>query len=644
MTEAANRVAGLLPESDREELLRSAYISGAHTASDVQASFKLSVILLKRIRLNSPADVALLIESLYSFSKPSRIRNNIPRDPSLEDDALRYIDEAVTPLLVADNPAHKYVTSMDFLKLAHMYLCFGWLQKCLETVRFASVVGFSEVGLSIQEWSVLRALDDESAADEYMRRLHPILATACTLVNTNRLEQPDLIPFGAVCSSGFYVAYMYLHCALYLQRQGDTAFELVVGEAYRVVTGTNSFLSQETLQRESDLLCRQQQKKERKSIVKRLSVTPKAVLPFTKEDEDELRAISSQLEQEKERLMEWFEDPSLWLRMGDELQGSPFVVLSEVSYWACYVRQEEPSASVLESMINSMERRKAHPLITYRFLLEAYAMSEWCGYTRLKIIQIEGAIPAKHSKKNAPDIIRENILFINLQRFIRKILYQKIAGARKIEIFKEQKARKVAFLLARDKALMRSTDVRNKYFLDLLWRWYNAIHALKYLKYNSSVVIQHSIRDYIWRVKHTARKERVLCSDFLYFSAAEIHNNFTRLTYYQIWRQTTSKKIYTRLIGIVCQFLKSVKHLKKHEIFKARVLKIIKNRKLMLRTTYLRKWVMRRERYRRAVAVFVIRRWVRARLLFRKGEESSKNYHANHFSPFNFIVYKRSYL
>ena len=189
-TITASCVAILLPENDREVLLRSAYITGAHVASEEQESHKLSVILLRRILLNDRYDVALFIQTLYIFSKPSLANGQHKGSSTLVADVLRYIKESVDPLVDTANPSHMYLSAEDLLMLSHIYLAYGMLQKCLLTTQFLStatsssgkVLHVSNICIIVQEWSVLKALDDNTAADICMKSLCPLLATALRIL------------------------------------------------------------------------------------------------------------------------------------------------------------------------------------------------------------------------------------------------------------------------------------------------------------------------------------------------------------------------------------------------------------------------------------------------------------------------------
>ena len=625
-TITASCVAILLPENDREVLLRSAYITGAHVASEEQESHKLSVILLRRILLNDRYDVALFIQTLYIFSKPSLANGQHKGSSTLVADVLRYIKESVDPLVDTANPSHMYLSAEDLLMLSHIYLAYGMLQKCLLTTQFLStatsssgkVLHVSNICIIVQEWSVLKALDDNTAADICMKSLCPLLATALrNLQDSKSVQRSEIQCLGNVYCSQKYIVYAYLFCALYLQRQDDdTAFEEVVGEAHQYLTGRESSHKSATLRRELSSRKRQDQNDRgaRRSIENITNSLLQRKSLFSTKDEEQLRILTEQLDEERELYLKWFEDSALWLEIATDFQDSPYIILCECSYWECYSRAEVPSDKVLIRLVDSMERRNAGDSYICKILIDAYAIERYCGYCRLKIIEYEGKLIMKNGARYSPAIIHENHLFINLQRFIRKVQYKKIKDAKKIEIFKAQKIKRSKFIATRDIAMKMFVNIGHKYFEGLFWRWNNFLQERKELRYYSSIKIQTKMRTYLWWKNHKLRKKRIAASNSLYLAASELHFNFTRSCYIQIWSELTDRRRKNRAQEVVYMFLKSVKHLKKHVKAKAIILKIIEGRKIGLKIEFLSYWLGRHQRYERTVYRFLIRRWIRAML------------------------------
>jgi hypothetical protein len=323
----------LMNETARNELLQSLYISKAQTAYK-GGDFKLCVIFMRQTELNNSIDISMLVSSVWTSS----IENYLQKESlSSRAEMLQFVQSSISPLFETGSGRSIYLSSTDYLKLIHIYICCGSLIISLETVRSAMILRPLDVYLRIQEWAVLKAMNNDEAADIVIDSLSLTVTSKISFKNGNgngneiNIEQENID----------HVLCISLHCLLHLQKKGEEisfnnllnkAYNLSENESYltSIISHRKSVLEQQLKEyniQQKDIAEQQKiqistQNNNKSSTYVRTDVgySDNLVSGWTDGDNNELLTIVSFMEIDREKQMTWFEDPSLWLAMASNLK------------------------------------------------------------------------------------------------------------------------------------------------------------------------------------------------------------------------------------------------------------------------------------------------------------------------------------
>jgi hypothetical protein len=103
-----------------------------------------------------------------------------------------------------------------------------------------------------------------------------------------------------------------------------------------------------------------------------------------------------------EVVLQWFLSPGPWMEMGEQLEGGPFVLLAEDSYWEAFVRgpsSDEPLARIVR-LLHLHGRGEQEPFV----LARAYGSNPWSLLSRrgLASWELRLAAQALAGHKEAP--------------------------------------------------------------------------------------------------------------------------------------------------------------------------------------------------------------------------------------------------
>jgi len=95
--------------------------------------------------------------------------------------------------------------------------------------------------------------------------------------------------------------------------------------------------------------------------------------------------------QELKPLLEWYNDPELWIKMAKKLEETPFLLLAEDSYWEAFLRAPLTNKAIELQM--SHMRKYSRTESAYCALLErAYKnVTHWNTYVRHMLVALDSA-------------------------------------------------------------------------------------------------------------------------------------------------------------------------------------------------------------------------------------------------------------
>lgn len=324
----------LMDESARNELLQSSYIRKAQVAYSDE-NYKLCTIFMRQTELKNSVDISMFVSSVYKFWT-SNTGNNLQRG-SLTSRAviLEFVQLSIGPLFETESGRRSYLSSTDYLKLIHIYICCGSLISSLQTIRSAMILNPSDNHLHIQEWAVLKAVGDDEGADIAIESVSSALASEISCDTNENKDETSVNVKKENSEFHLPILYIYLFCLLHLQRKGDEiSFYNLLNKAYNL-SDQESYLTSIVSHRKSVL---EQQLEEYNLQQKYINEQPKkeiftennneismtishqAPLLWTDIDNEELLTILSCIELDREKKMKWFNDCSLWLTMAAVLK------------------------------------------------------------------------------------------------------------------------------------------------------------------------------------------------------------------------------------------------------------------------------------------------------------------------------------
>lgn len=296
--------------------------------------FKLALLLLKNLLLDSEESVFVLINSAYYYWK----QHETQLSPT-ENDVLNVMNDCFTKILSIK--VDSLMQPFDYIKLSHIYISEASLEGALKIMNLASARGYMESSLVVlQTWSVLKRLGEPK---EYNKSI----AFLCSSISTGTKRRDEALTGVVQCVEGsaLPVSFVILHCVLFLKKQAQ-----------------------------SNIRSNQQRKKDFRLLSGLLA---EAYLLWHFRVNEDMASLA-----------QWFGGKDVWMEVGRALANTPFLLLSEDSYWEAFVRVPT-EREALESVVQSMttHRRRAKVLFLLANAMKVYPWNMYCRNTLEEVEQ-----------------------------------------------------------------------------------------------------------------------------------------------------------------------------------------------------------------------------------------------------------------
>ena len=205
-------LATLLDEEQREQILKQAYHDAYEHAFEEQ-QFKLCAILLRNVGLGS-YETRMFVDALYAFWKVAFY--NETKTKKEEENLLKFVHSSFLSLFDETRGCQQYVTSLDCIKLSHIFVCSKLTVGALEFLELP-LKKQQEIDIYVyfQAWSVhLLTSGDDEAANDILFDMSDILMAS---IQNNTPPTPSEIVTEKHMQLYNLRAYIMLHCALYLR-------------------------------------------------------------------------------------------------------------------------------------------------------------------------------------------------------------------------------------------------------------------------------------------------------------------------------------------------------------------------------------------------------------------------------------------
>ena len=205
-------LATLLDKEERETILKQAYHDAYENAFEEQ-HFKLCAILLRNVGLGA-YETRMFVDALYAFWKVAFY--NESKTKKEEENLLKFVHSSFLSLFDETRGCQQYVTSLDCIKLSHIFVCSKLTVGALEFLELP-LKKKQEIDIYVyfQAWSVhLISSGDDAAANDILFDMAEILMTSI---------RNDTPPTSSEIATEKHMqlynlrAYIMLHCALYLR-------------------------------------------------------------------------------------------------------------------------------------------------------------------------------------------------------------------------------------------------------------------------------------------------------------------------------------------------------------------------------------------------------------------------------------------
>ena len=205
-------LATLLDEEQREQILKQAY-HDAYENAFVEQQFKLCAILLRYVGLGA-YETRMFVDALYAFWKVAFYSET--KTKKEEENLLKFVHSSFLSLFDETRGCQQYVTSLDCIKLSHIFVCSKLTVGALEFLELPLKKQHEvDIYVYFQAWSVhLLSSGDDGAANDILFDMSDIL-----MASIRNETSPTSSEIATEKHMQLYNlrAYIMLHCALYLR-------------------------------------------------------------------------------------------------------------------------------------------------------------------------------------------------------------------------------------------------------------------------------------------------------------------------------------------------------------------------------------------------------------------------------------------
>lgn len=289
------------------------YIKGKKAYDE--GDYKLAMVLLRRTGLCHSNTVELYANVAYEAWKSP----NCNISPDEIKDAYK--------ILFSSSDA-SLIKPFEFVRLAQIYISYGYLVGAMEVMRLAGDVGnLDQCMILLQTWTLMRKLSSLKQTNEYMEAITEMITVQVYDKPPNDEDYLYLkgtdIPLYAV----------YLHCAFHMRRMiMETKFQF---------------------RYEKD-----------NALQKYNAIMSEAYTFYFKRHPLSHRVVN-----------DWFEDPNTWMEIGYYLETSSMPLLAEESYWVCFVNDPLHEESIFATLNHLRKTKRDHE--EFKFLEKAYWANSW---------------------------------------------------------------------------------------------------------------------------------------------------------------------------------------------------------------------------------------------------------------------------
>lgn len=547
-----------------------------------EKNYKLCLILLRDVDLVDDASAALLADCAYEYWN---MRGEMESAEAEQEELLKLVKDSFS-ILLANSP-HEKVKAYDYIRLSHIYLVEGSLEGALKIVQLASARGHMLSSMIIiQSWSILKRVVSLKESESCLQYLSSSISmepkAPAPLVN----QQSDTTHVFYIKGSSLPLFHVILHCANYLKRVAMAA--------------------QTRAAREKGMLAM-------KSMIAEAYV---------------LHTHSTSLENDIPLLLQWFNDPQLWMEMGDQLFHTPFLLLAEDSYWEAFIRNPK-SGKPLKKIVASM--RKYHRAEKVPFLLaKAYDVNPWSLFVRTTLAAVEVQLAREAAANAARNDGRPTSLKLPWNELFREqyvdacIVQASVRGWLVRRSWPGRRARleeiKAAFLASIDLATENAARLLTRLQVKVLRQWREAVEDILAAKYDAATRVQT-----VWRRRcahHLLRRmaARVRRANALFIVTCQNKYDMERLLIFRRWRTVFEEERKHRMAAVLVFILEKNAYRRRVRIGLKRIVPTARRRRLHVLRVRMAEWRDRFECRRRNHARITIRFFVRGSFTRRERE------------------------
>ena len=479
------------------ELLSDEYLRQAFSAYDSK-NYKLCLILLRNVVIKEAKSAALIADCAYEYWKIENDETTMEAAKSCEEkeEILHFVKESFS-LLLSKSP-HDKIKPYDYIRLTHIYLVEGSLDGALQIMKLASARGHLLNSLIIiQSWTILKRVGNQKDAESCLQYLSSSISmepksTSSVLLGSG--DDKKALP--CIEGSAFPLSYALLHCTIYIKRRMSTANSKV--------------------QREKDA-----------NLMKSM-ITEAYIIQNPERNSND--SFSDK--------MAWYNDPELWMEMAEYLATTPFLLLSEDSYWEAFIRQPI-SNKPLKRIVHSLQRYHRKERIPH-LLAKAYEYNPWSLYTRkiLSETEVQYATRALAASASAKVSLAWNELFrshfkdaTKVQAQVRSWIIRSQWPSRKARLLEI----KAAFLASIDLATENAAKLVVRWQVTLLRKWRQAVVEILQFKNDTATKIETCWRRKRCMLLKERLFHRVRRANALYIVTCQNKFDMARLLIFRRW-------------------------------------------------------------------------------------------------------------
>lgn len=469
--------------------LESEYISKARKAFS-ESNLKLCLIYLKKLTVWDSNTTNLLVDCAYALWQSDYLVK------FEENDALELVKFSFNRVVDGSIPPH-FIRAIDYIYISHIYLIEGNLQGALLILNVASQRGYLEDALIVnQSLSIAKRIGRSRDIRDSMSYLVSAITLLSSQIPYSTLHEQ--IPF--ISDSKLPLSFVYLHCISYVLKL------IALPTTNQVIKNTYK------MQLKSMLI--------------------EAYLLHTLKREEDIM-----------KLMAWINGVEVWMKMGQALDSTPYILFMIDCFWEAFIRSPLQIAPIELSMKYMLQ----YHMDGYvgKFLEDAIAVSPWNMLVRTEMVKYEystmmgsGKIP-KWSSPSLNMMGKWTRLFemqrkqcTKLQATYRGHLIRRQWHEVLLPRYQEKKKN---FIRASATAVQKYDDYNWNYFCSLAQRWKDYIREYKALKQFSSVLIQSHVRRHLQQLIYQREVMHVKEVNGKYLTAC-YHVYCTRMwQYFQRW-------------------------------------------------------------------------------------------------------------